>query len=98
VQFCVFIPLKAAVRRSIFKIITNQEIAPKNREFPVFRGGLIDPNTNKVATWWFYDGKKEWKVGQIAEEQRKLPQLEAISDTQLIEQIESGRRSENDPW
>jgi hypothetical protein len=98
VQFCVFFPLKAAVRRGIFKIVGQQEVAPSNQVFPTFRSGLPDPQTNKVKTWWFWDGKEEWKVGEITEEQRKMPLSGTINDTLLIEYIETGWRPEKHSW
>ncbi|WP_233212723.1 hypothetical protein [Collimonas sp. PA-H2] len=64
--------------------ITNCAIPEHSRNTPVFRAGVVDPATNKVETWWFWDGDKEWKVGAITEEQRKLPIRGSWNDTLLV--------------
>lgn len=97
VRFSTFFPVRAAIKRGIFRVVGNQEIASQNREFPVFRDGLEDPRTNKVTTWWFWDGEREWKVGQITEEQRKMPIRAVWNDTFLVNRIESGWTPGIDP-
>jgi hypothetical protein len=97
VRFSTFFPIAAAVKRGLISVVGNEEIAPHNRSFPVFRNGVADPTTKKVATWWFWDGQKEWKVGAITSEQRKMPILGVWNDTLLVERIETGWTPSNDP-
>jgi hypothetical protein len=97
VRFCTFFPVTAAVKRGIFEIVSQQEVATQNKPFPLFRGGNPDPNTKRVAVWWFWDGEKEWKVGEITPEQRKMPLREIWNDTMLVKRIEAGWTPQNDP-
>ena len=62
----------------------------ENKAFPVFRDGIADPRTEKVAVWWFWDGEKEWRVGKITPEQRKMPIRSLWNCKMLVERIEEG--------
>lgn len=95
--FTSFFPLQAAVNRGIFEVVAHCAIPEKARQFPLFRDGGVDPTTGKVETWWLWDGEREWKVGEISQEQRGLPIREIINDTLLIERIESGWTPRTDP-
>jgi len=87
--FLCFFPLSAAVNRGIVSIVDNTSLPLKSLEFPIFRAGVVDPSTGKVATWWLWDGEKEWRVGELTNDQRKLPIRGVWNDTLLIERIES---------
>lgn len=95
--FVTFFPLQAAVNRNVFEIVGNVPVPNFAKPFPLFRGGVIDPATRKVKEWWLWDGEKEWKVGDITTEQRKLPLRGIWNDTLLVERIESGWTPSNDP-
>ena len=97
VRFSTFFPVRAAVKRGIFNVVAHEKIAPPNQPFPIFRNGVADPKTKRVAVWWFWDGEKEWKVGEITPEQRQMPLQEVWNDTMLVERIESGWTPSNDP-
>ena len=96
IQFICFFPLQAAVKRQVVTVAGNAEVPINASVMPVFRNGVMDPKTQKVAVWWFWDGEKEWKVGTLKEEQKKMPILGCWNDTLLIERLLSGWRSEND--
>jgi hypothetical protein len=97
VQFVCFFPLQAAVNQDIVTPVGNAPVPPDAAAMPVFRNGVMDPDTGKVAVWWFWDGENEWKVGALTDEQKKMPILGCWNDTFLIERIVSGWRPENDP-
>ena len=92
VQFVCFFPLQAAVNQKIVIVLGNTPIPAEAAEFPVFRAGVVDPATGKVATWWFWDGDKEWRVGALSPAQRFMPIRGVWNDTFLIERIVSGWR------
>ena len=94
--FVTFFPLQAAVNQKIFTLVANYPVPDFAKNFPLFRCGIPDPITRKVKTWWFWDGEKEWQVGDITTEQRKLPLREIWNDTLLVERIESGWTPSND--
>ena len=94
-KFVIFFPLGAAIRRKIFLIVGHAEIPDNAKEFPLFRAGAVG-KSGKVATWWLWDGKKEWMIGDLTLEQRHLPILGVVNDTALIQRIESGWTPEND--
>jgi len=97
VRFSTFFPVLAAVKKDIFKVVGNEKIAFQNQPFPIFRNGIQDPKTKKVAAWWFWNGEKEWKVGEISQEQRKMPIVGIWNDTMLVQRIEAGWTPSNDP-
>ena len=94
--FCTFFPLKAAAGR-VVTIVANEPVPAEAQEFPVFRAGVVNPATGKVDVWWFWDGEREWRVGPISEEQRRMPIRGVWNDTLLIERIVSGWTPETDP-
>ena len=96
VRFSTFFPLHAAVRRGIYSVVGHEEVASSNKPFPIFRNGVADLKTKKVAVWWFWDGEKEWRVGEITPGQRKMPLLGVWNDTMLVCRIEEGWRPETD--
>jgi hypothetical protein len=96
-SFVTFFPLQAAVNRNIFEIVGNASVPAFAKPFPLFRTGVVDPATRKVKTWWLWDGEKEWMVGDITIEQRKLPLRGIWNDTLLIERIEAGWTPSSDP-
>lgn len=93
-----FFPLQAAVNKGIVIIVANEQIPIHAQKFPIFRTGIIEPKTKKVRDWWFWDGNKEWKIGKITRDQKKMPIRGLVNDTKLIELIESGWAPENDPY
>ena len=97
VRFSTFFPLGAAVRRDLVSIAGNVPVPEELKEFPTFRAaGLENPKTGKVDVWWLWDGEREWKVGKLTREQRKLPIQSIVNDTMLIHWIGSGWRPETD--
>ena len=90
VRFSTFFPVRSAVSRGIFEVVSHEEVASQNREFPTFRNGVADPKTKKVATWWFWDGEREWRVGDITPTQRQMPIVGVWNDTLLVQRIEAG--------
>ena len=84
--------------RGIFEVVGNEPLRPDLQEFPLFRAGNRGLPGTQVAVWWLYDGEKEWKIGELSEEQRKLPILGICNDTFLISRIESGWTPETDPF
>jgi hypothetical protein len=97
-NFWVFFPVAAAEKLGIVKKIQNIQVPIHAMETPVFRAGIVDPSTKRVETWWFWNGEKEWMVGEISEEQRKLPIRQAWNDTLLVERIEEGWLPERDKF
>jgi hypothetical protein len=97
-QFITFFPLQAALKHRIVSIAANAEPGEDAKQFPLFRDGVLNPATKRVDVWWLWDGEKEWRVGDLTEEQRKLPMREVINDTLLIERIESGWRNCEAQW
>lgn len=96
VRFSTFLPLQASVRMGIYNVVGHEQVAHPNRSFPIFRDGIADPKTNKVSVWWFWDGKKEWPVGELTAEQRKMPVLGIWNAKMLEYRLEEGWRPETD--
>jgi len=94
--FICFFPLAAAVKEKIVEVVGNVPLSPAAQKFPLFRCGLPAPGEKKVSDWWLWDGEKSWRVGEITEEQRKLPIRGIWNDTFLIERLESDWTPETD--
>jgi hypothetical protein len=88
--FMCFFPLGAAVNRGIVSIVGNVAVPLEAQAFPTFRAGMAN-------VWWLWDGEKEWRVGELTAEQRRLSIRGVWNDTLLIERIESGWTPETDP-
>jgi len=85
-----FFPVQAAVNRSLVAVVGQEEVPVHAREFPLFRCGTPSSKTGKVSAWWLWDGKKEWKVGQLTDQQWDLPIRVIPSYPLLVERIEQG--------
>lgn len=95
-RFVTFFPLRAAVSKQVVVIVGNEPVPPECRSFPTFRAGVEDSTTGRVESWWLWDGEKEWRVGDLTDEQRRLPIRGVWNDTLLIERIESDWTPETD--
>jgi len=96
VRFSTFFPLRAALKRGIFEIVSNEPVPSELIPFPTFRGGIVNHRTKKIEVWWLWNGKKEWKIGPLTDIYRRLPIRGIWNDTMLIHRLESGWRPEID--
>jgi len=96
-NFWIFFPVGAALKKGIIRKIANCPIPVHAEKTPLFRAGVVDPSTGRVENWWLWDGEKEWKVGKLTDEQRRLPIRGSWNDTLLVERIQSGWLPEHDP-
>jgi hypothetical protein len=86
-QFVTFFPLTQAINRRVFDIVANVPIPEERRKLPVFReAGFIDRQGNVRDSWILDDQKR--RVTRLTDELRRLPILEVINDTLLVERIE----------
>jgi hypothetical protein len=103
-QFCCFFPLRTALRQKIMKEVITEvgrmEIPVQLKDFPLFRVfcGIPPAGPGKFDNWGFWDGQKTWFVGEINEEQRKMPTDGIWNDTLIIERLEEGYTAEKAPW
>jgi hypothetical protein len=95
-NFWIFFPVSAALKQGIVNSVKKCAIPEHSQKIPTFRAGIVDPSTGCVNTWWFWDGEKEWKVGEITAEQRKYPIRGTWNDTLLVQRIEDGWLPEKD--
>jgi hypothetical protein len=97
VRFSTFVALHYAAKDGCFEVVGHADVPPHLKDFPIFRAaGLMDPKTNEVVDWWLWDGEKEWKIGALEPEQRKLPIRALATEAMLVHRIESGWRPETD--
>ena len=94
--FMAFFPLNAAIRQGIVERVAHVPVPPDLKEFPIFRCGMTNPATGKIHDWWLWDGKREWRVGTLTEEQKKLPTCHIVNDTMLIIMMERGTAESQD--
>jgi hypothetical protein len=84
-RFSIFFPLAAAVNQGLFAKVGNEPIPERDRPFPIFRE--VMPGTK---VWWLWDGERSWRVGDLTEEQRKMPLRWIVNHKALLDMIESG--------
>ena len=95
--FSTFFPLGAACNRGIVKIVAEERVPQHLSDWPTFRNApRREPGRAKSGPWFLFDGKREWKVESLSEDQlREYPPLAVWNDTLLIERIVSGWRHED---
>lgn len=94
-RFWIFFRIAAALKSGLISSCGVFPIPEDAKDFPVFRAGLRDKE-GKIDSWWFWDGEKEWFVGHITDEQKKMPMRGIWGENILINRIESGWLPEND--
>ena len=88
--------IQHAIKQGLFSLVDNAEVAEIHKNFPIFR------DTNNLrkdgkTLWWFWDGKREWKVErELSKEEKKYPSCSLPSAPQLIQWIETNYRVEKD--
>jgi hypothetical protein len=97
-NFWTFFPVASALKQQLIRKVAHCAVPEHARKTPLFRAGIPDGDTRKVSSWWLWDGEKEWLVGSITKEKRRLPIRSSWNDTLLIERLEQGRLPEKDPW
>jgi hypothetical protein len=95
--FEAFFPISQAIAQGIVNIAATVTLPTWAQRFPTFRTGVVNPKTGKVDVWWLWDGEKEWRVGLLSPEQRRLSIRGVINDTLLKERIMTGWRPDSDP-
>jgi hypothetical protein len=85
----VFFPVKAAVKGRVFPVVANLPVPDHSAGFPLFRAAG-PPNISGTISWWLWDGEREWEIGKLTNEQRKLPIRVLWTDKMLIQRLESG--------
>lgn len=96
-NFWTFFPVAGAWKSGVIKKEANLPLPSHAAQFPLFRAGIPGRDSARVKTWWLWDGEKEWMLGDLSEEQRKLPIRASWNDTLLVERIEAGWLPESDP-
>jgi hypothetical protein len=96
-QFVTFFPLGAACHRGIAQVLGSAPIPKEFHEFPRFRQALrLDPRSTAPCNWMIWDGREEWVIPRLNEEQRRYPIRSIVNDTLLVERALSGWTSDLD--
>lgn len=96
VRFSTFFPLSAAINEGVFRVVHNCSVTDLNKLFPIFKTGILNPDTKKVKNWWLWDGEKEWPVETLSTQQKKFPVRGIWNDTLLIARIEQEWKPEDE--
>jgi hypothetical protein len=91
-QFITFFPLGSACNRRVVKIVAKVEVPETARAFPTFRSWTPPPIRQRCHHFW--DGTRHWKQEQLLPGQEKMPLLQIMNDTMLIQKIVGGWRRE----
>jgi hypothetical protein len=83
-RFCTFFPVQGVHQAGLIRWLGTAPIPASRQKFPLFRGAT---GQNRDL-WWFWDGEKEWRVGDISKQQMKLPIREICNFPALVELIE----------
>lgn len=89
--FIAIIPLAAAVRKKIFKVVARCDIPDFASQYPTFR-------TAKGAyeRYVLYNGEKKWRKDDLSSGEKAFPIRSIWNDTLLVERIEEGWRPEKE--
>lgn len=84
-----FFPVKAALRGKLLKRIAI--CAPKGdlALFPIFKCEGIDMNASGRASFWLWDGLREWIYDGKHSDLIDYPTREIINDTLMIHRVKS---------
>ena len=85
-----FFPVQGVHKAGLIRWLGTAAIPVSRQKFPLFRDGTGQDN------WWFWDGEKEWRVGTITKEQRKLPIRQIHNFPSLVLHIETNWLPETD--
>jgi hypothetical protein len=97
IAFTCLFPVGPALARKLVEKVGKVGVPDALKDFPVFRSGQPDRDTHRVKTWWFWDGEREWRVGQISDAQRSMPIRGTWNLDYLVSRIEKGWAPETDP-
>ena len=95
-QFITFFPVDYAARKGIIHHVGTAPLPAHAQEFPVFRVPGLHGRDGKVMGWSTWDGKLTHDIKDLSTELQKLPILEVLNDTALIELIEAEWTPETD--
>ena len=87
--YFVFFPLGAACNRGFVKIVGHVPITAEQQKWPLFRACNENYHTG-VKTWFLWDGRNSWKIGDLKPEHYDLSLEQTINLTELENRLESG--------
>ncbi len=87
--FFVFLDLDDAFTNYGASVVGHLSIPEHCKSFPTFKIGAKDIPTGKTR-WWLWDGKHEWRVDQLDEDQRKLSVGGVWSTSLLVKRLIQG--------
>lgn len=98
-QFVTFLSLLGALKAGHVRVIGQGPIPSSYASMPVFRRGFLTKEQREAGraheNVHFWDGRKDWRVGKITQEQRKMPVLIIMFDNSFVESILTGWRHEH---
>jgi hypothetical protein len=83
-RFCTFFPVQGVHKAGLIRWLGTAPIPESRQKFPLFRASTGQNHD----WWWFWDGEKEWRVGDITKQQMKLPVREICNFPALVQLIE----------
>lgn len=88
--YFVFFPLSFALSKELVSVVGYAAIPEWAVEKPFLRRAGGRAPTGKVLNWWLNDGRREWKVDKLSEEQKNWSLAAIWNDTLLIQRICEG--------
>jgi len=89
VRFSVFLLWGKTTDHTLVRKVGRLEVPEARRTFPLFKVGIVDPKSKKVATWWLWDGEREWKVGRLKKDEENLSCREIWDEVLLVSRLEN---------
>lgn len=82
--YCTFFPVQGVHKAGLIRWLGTAPIPDSRKNFPLFRAAT---GQNR-DWWWFWDGEKEWRVGEITKKEMKLPIRQICNFPALVQLIE----------
>ena len=89
-RFTTFTPLGSHIWYGDATIVGNYPIPSFAQDFPTFKNS-VNPY-NSEAIWWLWDGKKQWRVGKLSEEEKSQYPTELVCNWGgFLDHVETGK-------
>ncbi|MFL5243738.1 MAG: hypothetical protein ACJ8FY_16680 [Gemmataceae bacterium] len=72
------------------RLVGKESIPKRSQTFPQFRAPMRNLRTGEITAWWLWDGKNEWQIPKLLDDQRSLSIRQLWPDVYLSKRVEEG--------
>ena len=94
--YFVFVPLTSISKSPRTRFVGHFDVPAHAQPFPLFKAPFYLDAEGHRKKWWLWDGKREWPIPELGEEESKLPTRQVVTIEQFIDDLARGYRPEDD--